>query len=343
MGRSATTVSESLKKFPPFPPIAARLLGTLSGSEIEIHEVAELISNDATFTARVLQRANSALYGQLNPVANLKQAVALLGFDQTRNIVLTQATAAYTQGALKTEELQRCWQHTIATAVLAEEVAKVCSAFVQTAFTAGIMHDIGRLGLLVAYPEDYERIIRDAAARCLDLLDFEHEEFGLDHAEAGRMLAERWQLPADVCIVAGRHHDPSDGADLDLLRIVHVACRLADFLGFDVVKPLVPLELDAVLADLPQAARAKLQDTNRLSAAVNQRISEYGTSRGAPPEETLALLNNPDDRDQQGQDDPLESTIYFAEEKSDRMSPALVALIALAIFAIAAVALLTLR
>jgi putative nucleotidyltransferase with HDIG domain len=317
----------------------------LSGSEIEIHEIAELISNDSTFTARVLQRANSALYGQLNPVANLKQAVALLGFDQTRNIVLAQATAAYAQGALRTEELQRCWQHTIATAVLAEEIAKACSAFQQTAFTAGIMHDIGRLGLLVAYPDDYERIIRDASGRCLDLLDFENEEFGLDHAEAGRMLAERWQLPAEVCIVAGRHHDPCEGTELDLLRIVHVACRLADCLGFEVSRPLVPLELDAVLADLPGAARAKLSDRARLSAVVDRRISEYGNSRTAPPpEETLALLNaaNADDPDQNAEG--KEATIYFTpDEKSEGMSPMLIALIALAVFAVAAIAVLTQR
>ena len=342
MARSATTVSEGLKKVPPFPPVATKLLQMLAGSEIDIHEVAELISNDATFTARVLQRANSALYGQLNPVGNLKQAVALLGFDQTRNIVLANATFAYAQGALKTEELQRSWEHTIATAVLAEEIARACGAFVQTAFTAGIMHDIGRLGLLVAYPEDYERIIRDAADRCLDLLDFEHEEFGLDHAEAGRMLAESWQLPPDVCIVAGRHHDPTDGGDLDLLRIVHVACRLADCLGFDFVKPLVPLELDLVLADLPEAARPRLSDATRLTGIVRHRISEYGGSRNSPPpEETLALLNSAADTDS---DPTAESAISFASEDiGEGMSPKLIAAIAIAVFAVAAIALLTLR
>jgi putative nucleotidyltransferase with HDIG domain len=183
--------------------------------------------------------------------------VALLGLDLTRQVVLSHATAAYAKGALRTEELRRCWQHTVATAVLADQIANACGEFASVAFTAGIVHDIGRLGLLVAYPVEYERVIRDAAVRCLDLLDFERDEFGMDHAEAGRVLAERWGLPPGLAQIAGRHHDPCEGTTLNLLSIVHVACRLADALGYDVVKPLAPLDFDTVLAELP-AGRVKL-------------------------------------------------------------------------------------
>src|SRR5204863_396988 len=125
------------------------------------------------------------------------------------------------------KELRLCWEHTLATAILADQIAHACEAFTAVAYTAGIIHDIGRLGLLVAYPKDYERIIRDAAEGCLDLLDFETEQFGIHHAEAGRLLAERWKLPEEFLMIAGRHHDPCEGQELDLLRIIHVACRLA--------------------------------------------------------------------------------------------------------------------
>jgi HD-like signal output (HDOD) protein len=219
MGRSATTVSDGLKRVPPFPPVAAKLLNLLAKPEVETNEVAQLISGDATFTAKVLQRVNSVEFGLVSPVTNIRQAVALLGIDLTRQVTLSHATAAYAKGALRTDELRRCWQHTVATAVLADEIANACGEFTSVAFTAGIMHDIGRLGLLVAYPAEYERVIRDAAARCLDLLDFEREEFGMDHAEAGRLLAERWGLPAGLAQIAGRHHDPCEGTALNLLRI----------------------------------------------------------------------------------------------------------------------------
>jgi len=292
MSRAASTVTEGLKRVPPFPPVVAKLLTLLANSEVETNEVAQLISGDATFTARILQRINSVEFGLVTPVTNVQQAVALLGIDLTRKLVLTQATAAYAQGALRTEELRRCWQHTVATAVLADLIAKACGEYADVAFTAGIMHDVGRLGLLVAYPAEYEQVIRDAAARCLDLLDFERDEFGMDHAEAGRILAERWGLPPGLAQIAGRHHDPCDGTTLNLLSIVHVACRLADALGYDVVKPLEPLEIDAVLAELPGRGKVSLgKSPTQMCAQIEQAISEYGSEEGRlQPEEGLALL-----------------------------------------------------
>jgi putative nucleotidyltransferase with HDIG domain len=285
MSKSGSTVAASLSRVPPFPPVAAKLLRLLADPVVNIAEVAELISSDATFTARLLQRVNSVEFGLQNSVASVRQAVTLLGIDLTRKIVVSHATAAYAQGALGIEELRRCWQHTVATAVLAEEIAKACNAFTQTAFTAGIVHDIGRLGLLVTYPRDYVRVIRNAAERCLDVLDFEHEEFGMDHAQAGRMLAERWQLPPEMAAIAGRHHDPCEGAELDLLRVVHVACRMADAVGYDVVKPLGELDLDTVLQELPAHAQAPLRrDPAEYRALIEERISEYGAPQREIPQ-----------------------------------------------------------
>jgi len=272
--------------------VAAKLLSLLSGPAVDVNEVADLIGSDATFTARLLQRVNSAQFGFVSDITNVRRAVGLLGFDTTRQVVLAHATAVYVHGGLKTETMRRCWQHTVATAVLAEEIAVACNAFVPIAFTAGIMHDIGRLGLLVAYPEEYERVIRNAAGRSMDVLEFEAEEFGAHHAEAGRMLAELWSLPSEMGVIAGRHHDPCEGSEVDLLRIVHVACRLADVLGYDVVKPLVPSQASDVIAELPATMRASLvRAPEELFERIEQQIREFGSEAGnTPPEETLALL-----------------------------------------------------
>ncbi len=292
MQRSPAAISASLKKVPPFPPVAVKLLGLLSCPAVDTNEVADLIASDATFTARLLQRVNSAEFGFASDITSVRRAIALLGLDTTRQVMLAHATAAYAQGGLKTGGMRRCWQHTVATAVLADEIATACGAFMNEAFTAGIMHDIGRLGLLVAYPQEYEIVIRTAAERSLDVLDFETEEFGMHHGEAGRMLAETWGLPAEILSIAGRHHDPCEGVELNLLRIVHVACHLADVLGYEVVKPLVRLEPRDVLAELPLRAQVRLtQSPEVLARQIEERIQEFGPERGAAtPEETLALL-----------------------------------------------------
>ena len=135
MLRTAATISASLKKVPPFPPVAAKLLELLADPAVDSNDVADLISSDATFTARLLQRANSAEFGFLTDVTNARRAVALLGLDLTRQIILSHATAAYIGGAPKTEALRRSWQHTVATAVFAE-IAVACEMFTSVAFTA---------------------------------------------------------------------------------------------------------------------------------------------------------------------------------------------------------------
>jgi HD-like signal output (HDOD) protein len=88
MGRTSSTVSDGLKRVPPFPPVAAKLLSLLSKPEVETNEVAQLISGDATFTARLFQRVNSVEFGLVTPVMNVRQAVALLGLDLTRQVLV---------------------------------------------------------------------------------------------------------------------------------------------------------------------------------------------------------------------------------------------------------------
>ena len=292
MIKSRSFAPTRLKNVPPFPPIAVKLLALLSDPSVEIREVADLVGTDAVFTARLLQRVNSIEFGLASPVSNIKQAVALLGIDLTRHVVITHAAGVYASGALKTEELRRCWQHMVATAVLADVIAEACGEFRDVAFTAGIMHDIGRLGLLMAYPQEYERVISNATERCMDVLDFEADEFGMHHAEAGRLLAELWGLPQEFAIVTGRHHDPCEGTEVDLVRIVHVACRLAEVLGYDFVRPLKQVDSATVLAELPAYARKSLRLTPaELCGRIETRILEFdSTKTPLPPESSLARL-----------------------------------------------------
>jgi len=155
---------------------------------VSLGEVAEWIATDPIFSSRILQYANSVEFGAAQPVTSLKHALILLGFDRTRKLALSLAMAAYVQSALKARHLRRCWRHTIACALIADAMARACGKFEEQAYTAGILHDVGRLGLLVAYPFEYEETIRFAAERSLDMLDYERERFGVDHTEA----AECW-------------------------------------------------------------------------------------------------------------------------------------------------------
>jgi putative nucleotidyltransferase with HDIG domain len=255
---SGRRIPSRLSSVPAFPPIATRLLAALSDANVEVPAVVEIIAGDPIFSGSILQFANSVEFGLKVPITSIRQAVMMLGLDRTRQIVAGVATSVYIRAALHKEELRRCWRHTVACAILAEQIAEASGRHSGQAYTAGILHDIGRLGLLVAYPKKYEKIVRDAAHQSLDILDFEREHFGVDHAEAGRWLVEKWRLPEDFALVAGRHHDRPEEGQYDLHTMIHVACRLADYLGYEVTSPLLPLEADEILADLPPLPRERI-------------------------------------------------------------------------------------
>jgi HDOD domain len=142
----------------------------------------------------------------------------------------------------------------------------------------------------MTYPKNYEHIISNSAERCLDVLEFEAEEFGMNHAEAGRILAGLWGLPEEFAVITGRHHDPCEGSEVDLLRIVHVACRLADVLGYDFVRPLKQVDSRTVLADLPARARERLKLTpTELCSRIEKQILEFDRDGGTdlPPDPSL--------------------------------------------------------
>ncbi len=136
-------------------------------------------------------------------------------------------------------------------------MARLCGLRPGEAYTAGILHDIGRLGLLTAYPAEYEELMAHADGEPEDLIRLERERFGVDHVEAGAWLARQWNLPESILNAILRHHDAPKGA-VDEVAVVQMGCRLADLLGFSVNRPDQSPELDEVCASLPEPTRRRL-------------------------------------------------------------------------------------
>lgn len=262
-----------LLEIPSFPPIAARILRALSNENADIGDVLELVKAEPAVSARILLQANSPIYGFPSRIENLRQALVLLGPRRIKAVTVRVATSNYVRAAMRVEELRRCWRHTLATAVLSELLARACDADPEEAYTAGLLHDIGRLGLVVAFPGEYVEALREAASKSLDILDYERRLFGKHHAEVGAWLVEQWNFPPELQVIAGRHHDRPDGAETNLLTLIHYACRLADVLGFDVVKPLQQVSVAEIVAELPaEAQRFISHDAEELRQLVQQSL-----------------------------------------------------------------------
>jgi putative nucleotidyltransferase with HDIG domain len=265
----------ALANIPAFPPVVLRVLDLLSTEQPDNKSLIREISLDATLSAQLLRMANSPLFGFVSCVNTVHQAVALLGYLRVQSLVMAVATANYMRGGLRTEALAKCWRHSMASAILSRELAQACRMLPESAYSFGLLHDIGRLGLLVAYPAEYSRILKVADRDKVSLLDQEKRLFGMDHCEAGTHLLENCKLPEEFGRVVGRHHDPPDGGPVDSLLIGYLACQMADTLGYSVVTPLKPATLDELLALLPASARAHFpSDPETLERIVAKGLGE---------------------------------------------------------------------
>jgi HD-like signal output (HDOD) protein len=264
-----------LSKIPAFPPVVLRALDLLSNDSTKIPELARLISSDATLSAQVLRMANSALFGYISQIESVQHGVVALGLSRLQSLIMTVATTNYMRGAFHTEALTRCWRHMLACAVLCRELARASGEEADRAYTLGLLHDIGRLGLLVGYPKAYQEILDEAHRDAVSLLDLEKRRFGIDHCEAGRLLMAHWGLPQGILVATGRHHDPPQGGPFDLLHIVYSACRLADLLGYFVVPPLQSSTFDELALVWPATVRERVpQDQKALQKIVESSIWE---------------------------------------------------------------------
>jgi putative nucleotidyltransferase with HDIG domain len=281
-----------LASVPAFPSVAMKLLSLLADGESSFSSIAGCIAADPVLSGRLIERANAADQTRYCAARNVLQAVVSLGVDRTREISLAIATSVYAGSAIKTEIFRPCWHHTLASALAASEIARQLGLSPAEPYTAALLHDIGRLALLAAYPAEYEKVMAQAIGQQEDLVGIEREHFGVDHVEVGRWLAMQWRLPESIVEVIARHHEAPTKA-LDQVTVVQVACRLADLLGFGVNRPSEPPKFEEICASLPEWARMRIGAQLRtIQDAIKREIRLLEGSDASPSESSSAVVEN---------------------------------------------------
>lgn len=233
-------VIDQIVSLPTMPTTAARIFSLSPGSDIGPDEFEVVIRPDPALTANVLRMANSACFGQGGQVKTVRRAVQLLG---TRQVIRLATSALLTRVVPRRLpgydiEAQAFWQHCLAVALLAERLAAQQSLeSPDLIFTAGLLHDIGKLviGTFLAEGAHGASVGARLQSGATSLAEAERGELGLDHAEIGAELAAYWKLPAEVIWVSRWHHAPGqvpDGVDRTMVDLVHLADGLAHSLGF---------------------------------------------------------------------------------------------------------------
>lgn len=224
-----------LRKLPPFPAVAARLLRLLSREDASFLEASRLLRSDAALAAELLRLANSPLISN-RPVDNILQALSFLGVERLNSLVLSLSLCKFLAPVSRYPALRLCWRHNLACAVLGERLALACGKSPDAAYTSGLLHDVGRLALLVAEPARYNEMLTTAEVMPEQLCDLERTTFGLDHCEAGGYLVDQWKLPPAFRDIAMYHHS-QNSQRRSMTELVHAACSMADMLGFQVAGP----------------------------------------------------------------------------------------------------------
>lgn len=238
--KDAPTLAEltgRIRSLPAMPAVALELLHTLTetdASSADLADLARRIAQDQAITARVLRVANSPFYGLQSRVASIHDAIVVLGFSAVRSLVLAAAVMASLPGGPCTGFSQeRFWRHVLGTAAAAQAIGKRLGRPSEALFIAGLLHDIGRLALVVLYPARYATTLATAREQDRSLQDAEQEFFGFDHTSVGASLAEHWHFPEEIADALAWHHQPAQGKAGGLAAIVHYADAISQALDLD--------------------------------------------------------------------------------------------------------------
>lgn len=230
-----------LEDLPTLPTVVQRILRATADERTGAQDLTTLIVNDQSLAARILKVSNSAFYGLRSKVASVDRAVSVIGFDEVRRIALAALVAKSfpDRAGIASFPLGHFWVHSAAVAYAAREIAEGAGSGADEAFTAGLLHDIGKLVACQFFPKHFFLVAHYAQSLRLEMHDVELEILGVHHGAVGAILAGVWDLPPFYAKAMSHHHlPPVRGADdpegerlVDVVKLADALARRAK-IGF---------------------------------------------------------------------------------------------------------------
>jgi putative nucleotidyltransferase with HDIG domain len=207
------------------------LLRQVHGGEGSMKAVADIVCSDPAMVTKVLQLVNSSFVGMRQEISDPRYATMLLGRDMVAALFLSRHVfSVFPTGERGGVSIERLAEHSREVGLAAAEVARDLTADRngwEQAFTAGLLHDIGKLLMAEASPVEYRRLQEERRQSALPLAEAERRTFGMSHAEAGAYLLGTWGQPASIVEAVAYHHAPAGSpAGSAPLVAVHVADAL---------------------------------------------------------------------------------------------------------------------
>lgn len=230
---NAATLIAKVPNLPAPAPSVARLLELLAKPDADNDDMIRVIRNDGVMSAKLIGLCNSAAYGLSSPANSIEQAVLMLGHSEIHRLVMSVGFSGSLSPEMRGYSMAEgeLWRHSLLTAYTAVAVTALArKAFVDpsVAFTAGLVHDIGKIVVTHALDESTQEKMRDLILRNEhSLIEAEKHVLGTDHAEVGALLLNKWGLPELLVESVANHHQPVVNPKPALSAVVHVADVIA--------------------------------------------------------------------------------------------------------------------
>lgn len=233
MGSNATsTLIAQIESMPTLPTVALRVLEVTSDPGSSTNDLMEIIGTDISLTAKILKIANSPFYGLTREVASLQHAVTVLGFKEIRNLVISTIAFESFKNFKQDDkfDIKRFWRHSFCCGLAAKIIAVELKSSSNELFVAGLIHDIGKLVMYIAFPAEFLKLVDIISPLKLKYTAFEAEKsvFEMIHDEVGKKLLEKWMFPESLITAVGFHHHTQEvDKKSPFPIIVHIADVLA--------------------------------------------------------------------------------------------------------------------
>lgn len=278
---TAEQILEKVTDLPPAPIAACKLLSLLKSPTLDsIDEVVATIEYDAALTARLLRCCNSAFMAGHEAVDSVDQAVLRLGYYEILRLVL-----ALSVGNTLSKNLQgygvdsyELWSHSVTCALATQKLAEACAKLgvnPSVAFTAGLLHDIGKVvlnSLTIPQVEQIRLMIHTSGA---SLIEAETAILGVNHADIGGALLQRWKLTPTITEGVGNHHMPPIDQGPQLSGVVHLANGCAHFVGSSYGWESFALRIRPEIMDVLQLRPEDVERTMIYIHGESNRIKQF--------------------------------------------------------------------
>lgn len=228
-------ILEATFELPSFPLVLEKSLRLIEDPKSTAKQIVELIQLDQAITVSVLKLCNSAFFGLRRPVSNLRDALVMVGFNPLMEVILSQQSGRILNKPCEGYELEQrdLWRHSVSCALLSQIIARrLNSPDSSSHFTAALLHDLGKL-ILGQFVSGYFRQIRDLIqGEQISFTEAERAVLGIDHAELGARIAEKWDFPPSIVAAIRYHHNPSQAAsEKEIVELISLCDLVAMLTG----------------------------------------------------------------------------------------------------------------